>query len=166
MDMFLEKIIKKRKSVIDILIITLIVILTIMASFFLTIFIPQFSLFLIVGIGYLAYILISKRNIEYEYAVTNGDLDIDMIINQKKRKRVFNANCKEFEVVAKVNSSHYTNEIKTCKNIKDYSSGNGNAEVWFISMRKDGQHTVILFEPLAQMIDNFAIFIPRKIFRN
>ena len=166
MDMFIEKIVRRRKSGLDMLIIALIALITLVASFLLTIYIPQFSLLLIAGIIYIAYIFISRRNVEYEYAVTNGDLDIDIIINQKKRKRMLSANCKEFEVVARVNSPQYTNEIKTCKNIKDFSSHNKEAEVWFISMRKEGQHTVILFEPLAQMIDNFAIFIPRKVFRN
>ena len=166
MDMFIEKIVKKRKSAVDILLILLIVGGTIVISYLLMLLIPQFSMILIIALFYLAYILISKLNIEYEYALTNGDLDIDIIINQKKRKRLLSVNCKDFDIVAKVNSSQYTRDIKECKNIKDYTSRSKNAEVWFISMRKDGQPTVILFEPLEKMIENFAVYIPRKVFKN
>jgi uncharacterized membrane protein YeaQ/YmgE (transglycosylase-associated protein family) len=166
MDIFIEKIVKRHKSIVDILLILLIVIGAIVISYLLMLFIPQFAMFLIIAVFYGAYILISKFNIEYEYALTNGDLDIDMIISQKKRKRLLSVNCKEFDMVARVNSSQYTREIKECKNVKDYTSRSKNAEAWFISMRKDGQHTVILFEPLGKMIDSFAVYIPRKVFKN
>lgn len=165
MDMFIEKIVKKRKSAVDILLILLIVGGTIVISYLLMLLIPQFSMILIIALFYLAYILISKLNIEYEYALTNGDLDIDMIINQKKRKRLISVNCKDFDIVAKVDSSQYTRDIKECNNIKDYTSRSKNAGVWFISMRKDGQATVILFEPLEKMIESFTVYIPRKVFK-
>jgi len=166
MDMFIEKIVKKRKGIVDILLILLIVAAVIILSYLSLLFVPQFAMILMIAFFYLAYILISKLNIEYEYALTNGDLDIDMIISQKKRKRLLSVNCKDFDMVAKVNSSQYTRDIKECKNIKNFTSRNKNADVWFISMRKDGQATVILFEPLEKMIDNFIVYIPRKVFKS
>ena len=71
----------------DILLILLIVIGAIVISYLLMLFIPQFAMFLIIAV-LLGIYTISKFNIEYEYALTNGDLDIDMIISQKKRKRL------------------------------------------------------------------------------
>lgn len=162
MDMFVEKIIKRRKSGLDMALTALIVIVALVASFAIFLFIPTFSPLLVAGVCYLAYLVVTKRNIEFEYIVTSGDLDIDMITNQKKRKRVFTGNCKDFEVVAKVKSDKYTNEIKNCKTVKDYSSHNERAEVWFIYLRQ-GTPTVILFEPAQQMIDIFYTFIPRKV---
>ena len=73
MDMFIEKIVRKRKSIVDMLYILLIIVAVIILGYLLAIFVPQFSTILIVGLLYLAYILISKLNIEYEYALTNGD---------------------------------------------------------------------------------------------
>lgn len=166
MDMFIEKIVRRRKSPLDFLLMFLIVIGTFALSFLALVYIPGIATILVIALFYGAYILMSMLNVEYEYAVTNGDLDIDKIINQKKRKRMFSGSCKEFDVVAKVNSRQYTREIQECKNIKDYSSHSKTAEVWFISMRKEGKHTVILFEPLPQMLDNFNIFIPRKVFKD
>ncbi|NMA67438.1 MAG: hypothetical protein GX957_14595, partial [Clostridiaceae bacterium] len=125
---------------------------------------PGFSTILIVGLLYLAYWLITNRNIEFEYAITNGDIDIDKIINQRKRKRVFSGKVKEFEVVARVKSDKYTNQIKACKNVLDYSSGNENVDLWFIYLNKGGP-TVILFEPTAKMIDSLFTFAPRIVHR-
>lgn len=164
MDIFIEKIVRRRKSAMDILLIFLIFIGAIGLSFLAMVFVPGLSIVLAVGIFYLAYILLSRLNIEYEYAVTNGDLDIDKIINQRSRKRMFSANCKEFESVARVNSGQYTKEIRECKDIKDFTSNSKDADVWFICTRNEGRQTVILFEPSQQMIDNFRIFIPRKVF--
>ncbi len=166
MDMFIEKIVRKRKSIVDMLYILLIIVAVIIIGYLLAIFVPQFSTILIVGLLYLAYILISKLNIEYEYAMTNGDLDIDMIIDQKKRKRLLRANSKEFDVVAKVGSLKHTKEISECKNKKDYTSRRKDADVWFISLRKDGQDMVIFFEPPEKMINSIATYIPRKVFKD
>jgi hypothetical protein len=166
MDVFIEKLVKRRKTMADVLLILLIVAGAVILSYLIMRYIPQFAMISIIGLFYLVYVLITKLNIEYEYAVTNGELDIDMITNQKQRKRLLSVNCRDFDVVAKVDSLQYTKQIKECKNIKDYTSRSKNAEVWFISMMKDGQPTVILFEPLEKMIENFAIYIPRKIFKN
>jgi hypothetical protein len=165
MDMFIEKIVKRRKSLMELAGTALIVVLVFVVCFLVFLYIPSFSLILVAGIIYLAYFLISRRNLEFEYAVTNGDLDIDKIINQKSRKRVFSANAKDFEVAARVKSDKYTNEIKECKNVKDFTSHMENAENWFIYMRKEGSQIVVLFEPSQQMIDNFFTFNPRKVFR-
>jgi len=35
--------------------------------------------------------VISSRRIEYEYAFTNGELDIDKIVNKRKRENLISA---------------------------------------------------------------------------
>jgi hypothetical protein len=165
MDMFVEKIIKRRKSGLQIALVFLALLLATVISVALFIFVPTFSPILIAGVYYLAYMVISRQNIEYEYIVTSGDLDIDMIINQKKRKRVFTGNAKDFELVARVKSDKYRGEASSCKKVLDYSSHNKDADVWFIYTRQN-EPTVILFEPTESMIDIFHTFAPRKVFKN
>ena len=45
---------------------------------------------MLVGVGalYLAYILFCNTYVEYEYIVTNNDLDVDKISGKRKRKRL------------------------------------------------------------------------------
>ncbi len=166
MDIFIEKIIKRQKKFLDFLIIGGAIALAVLIAVFL--FLNAFILFILFtpGLIFLIYYIITLRNIEYEYAVTNGDLDIDIIINQSKRKRLFSAICKEFEAVARVDSPQYTQKIKNCKNVKDYSSRKEGSEVWFAFTKQEGKDLVILFEPSKKMIDNFTIYIPRKVHRD
>jgi hypothetical protein len=166
MDIFIEKIIKRQKKFLDFLIIGGAIALAVLIAVFL--FLNAFILFILFtpGLIFLIYYIITLRNIEYEYAVTNGDLDIDIIINQSKRKRLFSASCKEFEAVARVDSPQYMQKIKNCKNVKDYSSRKEGSEVWFAFTKQEGKDLVILFEPSKKMIDNFTIYIPRKVHRD
>src|SRR5690554_5734038 len=110
MDVFIEKLVKRRKTMADVLLILLIVAGAVILSYLIMRYIPQFAMILIIGLFYLVYVLITKLNIEYEYAVTNGELDIDMITNQKQRKRLLSVNCRDFDVVAKVDSLQYTKQ--------------------------------------------------------
>jgi len=165
MDIFLEKIVRRKKTPLDITYMTMLFIAALLASYFVFLFLGAFAPIVIAGLFYLAYYLASMRNIEFEYIVTNGDLDIDMIVNQRKRKRVFTANCKEFEVVARVNSDQYASHIGQNSKVLDYSSNDPKTEKWFISMTQEGTRKVIIFEPEERMIDNFRTFIPRKVFK-
>lgn len=166
MDIFLEKIVKRKRTVTDGMIIAGIVLL---AIFIIMLagslkFLSAFAPIIIVGIGYLAYILIRSRNIEYEYIVTNGDLDIDMIIAQRKRKRIFSGNCKDFEIVAKMTSGQYNNNTDGIKKRINAVSAMDSADVYFLSTVKDGNKTLVFFEPHPKMIESFKKYIPRKVF--
>jgi hypothetical protein len=50
--------------------------------------------------------------------------------------------------------------------VKDYSSRKEGSEVWFAFTKQEGKDLVILFEPSKKMIDNFTIYIPRKVHRD
>lgn len=166
MDIFLEKIVKRKKTAADIaitvgVVILALILIMIVGSFsFLQSLIPLF----IVGIGYVGYILIRGRNIEYEYIVTNGDLDIDMIIAQRKRKRIFSANCKDFDIIAKMSSGQYDHNMQNIKKRINAVSSLDSQDVYFISISKDNEKMLVFFEPHPKMIDSFKKYIPRKVF--
>lgn len=166
MDVFMEKIVKKRKDIKDHLITAGVIFLSIVLILVVINIqiLAQLGLFFVVGIGYLAYILITTRNIEFEYAVTNGDLDIDKIIAQRKRKRIFSANCKTFEVVAKLKSPHFKPHYKNLKNQINCASSLDSDDVYFVVLNYKNEQTVVYFEPNEKMLQNFRTFIPRKVF--
>jgi len=164
MDVFIEKIVQKRKDAKDYLIIVGVIIAALILMLLVLNFIPGMSLFFIAALGYISYLIITTRNIEYEYAVTNGDLDIDKIIAQRKRKRIFSANCKDFEIVAKVKSPHFSNHYRTFKNQLDCTSSINNDNVYFIVLNYNNEQTVVYFEPNEKMLNNFKTYIPRKVF--
>ena len=49
------------------------------------------------GAGYGAWYLISSMNVEYEYILTNGEMDVDKIVARRRRKRMITVNARKFE---------------------------------------------------------------------
>ena len=172
MDVFMEKIVAKRKDFKENLIAggivfgTLILILVGVNLIAMVPFLQSFSLFLVVGLIYLAYRLITSRNIEFEYVVTNGELDIDKIISRRKRKRIFSASCKEFDIVARVKSNSFSQSVQSIKNRIDASSSLDSPDAFFVTLNYKGEKTLVIFEPDEKMLNNFKFFIPRKVLLN
>lgn len=167
MDTFIEKIVMKRKGLPDNLITAGIIfgaLILIMLSLSIKV-IAQLGigLFLIAGIGYLAYRLITSRNVEFEYIVTNGEIDIDKIISRRKRKRIFSASCKEFDILSPVKSNSFSQSVQSIKNRIDASSSIDSQDAYFATLNYKGEKTLLIFEPDERMLNNFKIYIPRKI---
>lgn len=170
MDTFMEKLVTKRKTIVDHLVtagIILAVILLIILSMSIQVLQDLgIGLIIVAGIVYLGYRLISSRNVEYEYVVTNGDLDIDKIISKRKRKRIFSASCKEFDIVAPVKSDSFDRSVQEIKKRIDASGDIDSPDAWFVTLNYKGERTIVIFEPDERMLKNFRIYIPRKILQN
>lgn len=98
-DTFAEQLVKKSQNSSDsmkkVLILAsggAIVALLLYVSFFIT----PFALLLVAGAVYVLYMLVIGLNIEYEYTVTNGSLDIDKIIAKRKRVSMISVDVKDF----------------------------------------------------------------------
>lgn len=166
MDAFMEKIVKRKSGPAD----AAITVGLYVAAFLLMIVAIRFldpSFGLIIGFGafYGAWWVSGMRRLEFEYALTNGDFDIDKIIAQRKRKRIFSQNCKEFEVVARVDSTQYTPQVKAMESTIEACSSRMAKDLWFIVTRYNGKGTVIYVELTDGMVEAMATFIPRKVFR-
>lgn len=91
MDTFFEQIIAVKKNGKAVAAIIGIWLAAFIVCFLLIMFMPvlgTFSLLLAAGALFGAYKLCTRFNLEYEYIVTNGTMDIDKIINKSSRKRI------------------------------------------------------------------------------
>ena len=73
-------------------------------SFVTFLFIKYLSTLAIIIVGalfYGAFKLSSRLNVEYEYILTNGELDVDKIIAQSTRRRMVTLKCSDIEKVGK-----------------------------------------------------------------
>lgn len=168
MDIFIEKLVTKKKTFADTLLTAAVILATILVVFA-CLSIPllnqlNLGILLAAGFAYLGYRIVISRNIEYEYIVTNGDLDIDKIISKRKRKRIFSANCREFDIVSKVKSNSFSQSVQSIKNRIDASSSIDSPDAYFITLNYKGEKTLVIFEPNERMLNNFKIYIPRKVF--
>jgi len=166
MELFVEKIVKRKKTGLDNLIITGEILACMILSVAAFALIPSFGMFIAVGLGYGTWYLVTMRSKEFEYAVTNGELDIDRIIARRRRKRIFSAHGKEFELVAPVKSTYYTKDMQNMKKKIDATSGKDAEGVWFITTHLGGESGIVLFQPNANMIDALWHTNPRKVMRS
>lgn len=168
----MEYIVKRKKSGKEFAIIAgilLALVVLLFVSMFLLLLFPAFSslLFLLAaGLIFGAYWLITKQNVEYEYIVTNGDIDVDRIEHRRKRKRLMSVHCKTFDIIAPVGDpDHRGEENSNVTRVLDVSSSPNSGRAYFALFSKDGQRIKMIFEPTAKMLDNFSMFIPRSVFR-
>ena len=104
MDVFVEEIVRKRKTGTDIIkVLGLVLAATLIAAvvfMFVVPIAPQFGsgLFLLVVLAYYgAYWLATSLNLEYEYSLVGHEIDVDKIINRKKRKKLTTVDIKRVE---------------------------------------------------------------------
>lgn len=169
-NVFIEKLVTKKKDAKDLMLslgICAAGVIIIFATPYLNRYIPFIgSLWMLIaaGVVYGIYRFITSRNIEYEYIVTDGDLDIDMIIAQRKRKRIFSANCKDFDIVTRFKGKqHHDSQLANIsKRIEAVSSMESN-DVYYIIVSYKGEKTAVFFQPDERILKAFKTFIPRKV---
>lgn len=167
-DIFIEHLVAKQKLPITILLRVLIVlaavIIAVAAMMFSGVLGPLSILSPLIAVGaiYGAYFLITSMNIEYEYAVTNGELDVDQITAQRKRKRLVSVNCRSVEAFGRYKPAEhqgktYQTKILACDNPN-------NEDVWYavIRLQKSGQ-TLVVFNATERMLEAMKPFLPRPI---
>ncbi len=168
LDMYAEYIVKRKAdvktSLIKLLIIlasaVLMYLAVMLTQIYGLIFIMPACVALIAWVGYRAYLMF---NIEYEYIVTNGELDIDRIIARRGRKRVINVKTSAYELIAPYDDEHRAayEQGEFAKTIDARSSP--DAEAWFIiANMRDAGRARILFEPTPKMLKIFSEYLPRQ----
>ena len=116
------------------------------------------------GIIYLTYRLLASMEIEYEYILTNGELDVDKITNRKRRKRLITVHSKTFIEFGKADKQKdFTDKEKEYSKIIDAS---GHSEIfcdYYAVFFKNGQKVKLIFNPTGKMIDVFKFYAPRVV---
>lgn len=163
MDTFFEQIIAIRKTGKTIAAIMGIWFAALILCFVLYIFpiLGTLSFLLIVGVLYGAYKLSSMLNVEYEYIITNGTMDVDKIINKSSRKRMLS-----FELSGVTRLEKYTpsqlNNIDTKKLVFACDSDDPNA--YFLVSEKEGKGaSYLVFSPDDKIKSGCSKFIPKFI---
>ena len=170
MDFFTEYIIKQKKSNFKILAAAGMIILTI-AVWLITLpfsVLPLASSFIVLidaAVAYGAYLVITSFNIEYEYCVTNSEMDVDKIINRRKRKRIVTLKFTGIEIMAPVNDSRFRDEENgEFADVIMAAISPDHPDAYFIIFEKDGKRTKLIFNPSEKIVETAAVFAPRKVY--
>lgn len=173
MDIFCEYIVKKKKEKEDYLKIAGVIVGALLVSYllvgaiysFLT-FLAGFSFVFVIGVFYYAYKLIKNSSIEYEYILTNNELDIDKIIAKSARKRMLTVNFREIEICANILDETKRNEYNNSadKTLLKYY-GDKNAEnVYFVDFYDGSKNMRLLFQPNEKILKGIKSVSPSKVF--
>lgn len=125
------------------------------------------GLLLIAAVWYGAYLLITMQNIEYEYILTNSELDIDKIMSKKGRKPIVSLDFKDIAICAAVDDNEHNSDYKNIKADKVYDAV-GDASrggIYFADrLGEKGERVRVLFQPTNKMLTSAKRYNPRNIF--
>ncbi|MCM1473769.1 MAG: DUF6106 family protein, partial [Muribaculaceae bacterium] len=112
---------------------------------------------LAVGAGYGTFNTMQSSYVEYEYAFTNGELDIDKIIAKKKRKALISTDVTKFTAFGK-----YTDDIEEPENMTVVISSDNIAshEYYADFQHEDYGLTRLVFAPNEKILDNIKRYLP------
>jgi len=151
-DVFKEQIVKRKPTIKDTAIRICLIIVVIMIFIISITYLGAFGVLITAVAGFGANYLMGFLSIEYEYVFTNGELDIDIIYSRSRRKRVFTAHVNKFDIMAPLNDTTHAHEFNRMQELRDYSSGTGNADTYAFLINKDGKYLKVLIEPNEKMM--------------
>lgn len=160
-DIFNEQIVKKERTAADTVKSLAILSISIFVSILLTVFIPYIGIMLAVLVIWLGLTLVGRLKKEFEYAFTNGDLDIDVIFNKAKRKRIISIDSKRILGFQNIKSLHQL--PKEAQKVVDCSSGLESANLYALTYDVDHKKTIFLIEPNEQILKGIYAYAPKSV---
>ena len=161
-DVFNEQIVKKHGTFSDNVKragIAMLIFVIILISFA---FLQAFAVFVIAAAVFGGIFLMSYLNIEYEYVYTNGELDIDIIYNRSRRKRLFSAMVKEFEIMAHVEDKTHLRAFDTAQETISCHSGEIGPNTYAFLATIKGKKAKVIFEPNEKMLKAIGTSLSRS----
>ncbi len=163
-DLYTEASVKKRVTVTD----TLIKIVVIFLVAVLIVFGFMLNKMLITLLGmlgaFMAYSLLPRLNVVYEYIFCDGQLDFDKIMAGEKRKHLYRLDFEQVLIMAPANS-HALDGYKSNPATKkiDFTSLEKDRKVYCIVESSGDLQTLVYFEPNEKMISYIKQKAPRKV---
>lgn len=171
MDTYLEYLVKQKYTPVKIILIIGIYLLAGVVSFlsfFLAVRNPlvmQFVVLIWAIFFFGAWWITQKMCVEFEYIVTNDEIDVDRIIAKKTRKRLLTVSVRSFDEFGIADKSKIDNIKKNgIKVVLDASSGSKNNDAYYaVFDNKKGERMLLIFNPTGRMLDTFKIYNPRVV---
>lgn len=159
MDRYSEQLVTKVRTMSDTVKIVTVILLSALiagaAVFFALVSGLLILVFLGIGIFFLGVWLVSGMSIEYEYIVTNTELDIDKIIGKRKRKRMITIDLTRADDFAPLGDTS-----PDCDVIVSASSGTDKNIHYLLAEHSDYGKVKVIFNPNKKTKDTIAAGLP------
>ncbi len=161
-DIFVEKIVKKKRDGKDFTKIALCVLLVVCS----VVMSMNHPVFLVLAAVFIAVGLLVMRicDVEYEYQYINGYFDVDKIFHKARRKNIFEANMSNLVIIAP-ESADGLNRYSNAK-VYDFTSGYGKEAVYGMVFSDEGILRKVLFEPGDELLTGIVSQVPGKVVEN
>ena len=167
MDVFVEYLVKKKNGGKELLLQILTVIGALLVFALMMVLggifpvVSMVTTLLAFGALYGGYLLIISMNVEYEYIVTNGEMDVDKIIAKRKRKRMLTVNARSFEKFgpfkeAEHANDSYSNRVYACTSPDDPGC------YYAVLTHQTMGRILLVFTPNDNVLENLKSYIPRQ----
>ncbi|MCM1022865.1 MAG: hypothetical protein NC395_02255 [Prevotella sp.] len=167
MDVFVEQIVKKSASGKDTALKLLIGIgIGVLSAVCVFVFLfiipfPGMGLLLVAGIFYGGYYLLTGLDCEYEYIVTNGEIDVDKIIAKRKRVRLVTAKASLFEAFGEYDeNSPMPADGVTVVHAAGYSDAEDAKNYYADFKHASAGNVRLIFTPEKRVVDAIVPFMP------
>ena len=169
MDIFVEQIVKKITSGKDMALRALIIIamcILTAVSLFIFMFTPMsvFGLVIFFGTMWGGYQLFTNLDCEYEYIVTNGEIDIDKIIAKRKRIRLITAKASAFEAFGEYENAPDADDSVTVVSAVGHNESEAETKIYYADFKHASAGSVrLIFCPEEKVVDAIVPFLPRQL---
>ena len=110
------------------------------------------------GICYMAWWSVCQFRWEYEYSITNGEFDIDKIVNQRKRSKVLSFKCSQIEKMGK-----YNKDMPTPDGAEKIFCCSASDDCYYIIVRaSDNRKVYLIIEPDERILEGIKKFISKQ----
>lgn len=164
-DVFKEQLVKTKatnKDKAQIVIISIAAVLLSIVSF---IFAGLIAPLIILGIVWGCIYLTSFFKKEYEYSLTNNELDIDIIYNKERRKKLLDIDLKKMDIMASIKDDRHKEALERAQKTIDVSDAEYTQNTYAIIYAKQGTLTKVLISPNEEMLNLMYKQAPHKVFK-
>lgn len=169
MDSYIEQLVKHKKDIKDFLV-SLAMILSIFGilalglvfGYIINAYLISVSVFLAVFDIYFCWYVITGRNVEYEYIVTNNNLQIDKVMAKRRRKPMLSIDIKKIEGFDKVSENRLSD--KRCDKVLYFGTNNDDPEQYrFIVLTKKHGRVMVVFAPNKKVLDAIKKYLKPEV---
>ena len=160
MDSFFEQIVKKKKGLTEWAIIAAVILAAVVLVALVWIF-GVLAVIATAGIIYGAWWLATTQNVEYEYCVTNGDIDVDKIVARRKRTRLVSVAGRKIRALAPYDPQKPLGKFQRTVLVAPSLKEEG---LWYFTYhsKKNGD-TLVVFMPDDRVLGAFYDGLPKLV---
>ena len=170
MDICYEYMVKKKITVLDWLkvaaagILALVLTAVIVVLFFMGINLLGLNLLIILGLWWGFAWIVRGLRLEYEYTVTNHELDIDVIKGKSRRKHITTINLKNIDFFGNKNDPMMADNLKNSVAKEYYLLGDRSAHNIYVTdviSKKDNRKVRVYIQPNEELLECIRLANPK-----